>query len=140
MIRRATLDDHSAVMAICNDPLVRRRMSDSATIIDPAAWLADPRNVVLWDGDNVAMFLWRWVGIYEGHVLFRTRGRAALKLGRDMLDLMFGAGAGMILAVIHEELPEAAWFVRRLGFGSRGLIETIEGTSEMFQMESARWV
>lgn len=140
MIRRATLADHEAIKAICNDPLVRARMSDSETIIDPAAWLADPRNVILWDGENVALFLWRWVGIYEGHVLFRSRGRDALELARDMLALMFGAGAGMILAVVHEGLPEAAWFLRRLGFGSRGWIETIEGTSEMFQMECARWV
>lgn len=131
--------DYDAVKAICNDPAIRARMSDAETEIDPAAWLLEPRNIILIEGDNVALFLWRWVGIYEGHVLFRCRGKEALALGREMLDLMFDAGAGMILALANYRLPEAAWFLRRLGFTSRGLVQTVEGPSEMFQLEAGQW-
>jgi hypothetical protein len=139
MIRRAGVADHEAIKALCNDPAVRGRMSDTVTEIDPLGWLQEPRNVVLFDGENAALFLWRWIGIYEVHVLFRCRGRKAVALGREMLTLMFNSGAGMILCVVNFRLPEAAWFARRMGFTSRGLIQTIEGASEMFQLESQQW-
>lgn len=140
MIRRATVADYEAIKAICNDPAVRKGMSDEDSEIDPLHWLVEPRNIILWDGENAAFFLWRWVGIYEGHILFRTRGAKALSLASEMLAAMFGAGAGMILAVVNYRLPHAAWFLRKLGFSSRGLIQTVEGTGEMFQIEAGQWV
>lgn len=106
---------------------------------DAARWLADPRNIILMEGDNAALFLWRWVGIYEGHVLFTKRGKLALDLGSYMLGMMFKSGAGMILAVISKELPQASWFVRQLGFSRRGEIDTIQGPCEMYQLEAAQW-
>ncbi len=123
MIRRATVDDVAAVQAIIGEAG------------DAERWLAEPRNVVLWDGANVALFLWRWIGVYEGHVQFEARGREAIDLAGQMLGLMRGAGAAVIIAVTSQ--PAAAWFLRQIGFTSYGLIPTIEGMSEMFQLEFA---
>lgn len=107
--------------------------------IDPRQWLADPRNIILIEDENCALFLWRWIGIYEGHVLFTKRGKLAIDLGALFLDAMFECGATMILAVVSKDRPKASWFVRRLGFEFRGEIETFEGLSEMYQLEAAQW-
>jgi hypothetical protein len=128
-VRRATLADSEGIKAVCDK---------CGMPADLEKWLADPRNIALIEGENVALFSWRWIGIYEAHVLFTARGTDALAIGREWLSAMFDAGAQMILAVVPEERKQAAWFARRLGFGFRGRIETIEGLSEMYQLESAR--
>jgi hypothetical protein len=128
-VRRATLADYDEVKAVCEK---------CGMPADPERWLADPRNIILIEGENVALFLWRWIGIYEAHVLFTKRGKLAVDLGALWLDAMFKCGAAMILAVVSKERRQASWFARKLGFQFRGEIETIEGLSEMYQLESAR--
>jgi hypothetical protein len=129
-LKRGTLADQEELKAICNTVGMGG---------DVHRWLADPRNIVLMEGDNAALFLWRWIGIYEAHVLFTKRGKLALDLGSFMLGMMFKSGAGMILSVVSDTLPQAGWFARRLGFRCRGEIETIEGLSKMYQMEAEQW-
>lgn len=128
-MKRAGPDDCDELKAICEKCWMPS---------DPTRWLADPRNIILIEDDNAALFLWRWIGIYEAHVLFAKRGKLALDLGALWLDLMFKSGAVMILAVAPKERPQAAWFARRLGFQCRGEIETIEGLSEMYQLEASQ--
>lgn len=125
-VRRATLDDYEEVKALCGE-------------MDPHRWLADPRNIILIEGDDCALFLWRWIGIYEAHVLFKSRGKQAINRGGLWLDMMFKSGAAMILCVISKELPQASWFARQLGFSHRGDIDTIQGLSEMYQLEASQW-
>jgi hypothetical protein len=131
-LRRATLEDADLLNTICE--------RDGLKGADSARWIADPRNVIIIEDDNAALFLWRWEGIYEAHVLFAKRGKMAIGLGALFLDLMFKAGAHLVLAVIHKSLPQASWFVRQLGFQYRGDTETIEGPSEMYQLEASQWV
>lgn len=101
---------------------------------DPERVLAEPRNIVLFEDNNCAMFLWRWTGIYEGHVLYTIKGRAADELARRMLEVMRGA---MILAVTPQR--HVGLFLRRLGFEFRGEVETIGGEmSQMYQLEPRR--
>lgn len=134
-MNRATLADYEEIKAICNHPSMGWPHE-----VDPHNWLADPRNIVLFEDGNCAMFLWRWIGIYEAHVLFTKRGQQALDLGSLMLTAMFRSGAGMILSVVSKERRAASWFARQLGFNFRGEIESIEGLSEMYQLESREWV
>jgi hypothetical protein len=129
-LKRGTLADQEELQAICDTVGMGG---------DVHRWLADPRNIVLMEGDNAALFLWRWIGIYEAHVLFTKRGKLALDLGSFMLGMMFKSGAGMILSVVSDTLPQAGWFARQLGFRCRGEIETIEGLSKMYQMEAEQW-
>ena len=135
---RAGPEHYETVKRICNHPRIVAQF-DVGTEIDPANWLADPRNIILVEGENVALFLWRWIGIYEGHCLFTARGREALDLGAAMLGLMFSHGAAMVLAVASNPRRHVHWFLRQLGFDPKGEIETIEGLSQMFQLESSQW-
>lgn len=116
-MRLATLADADLVQSICNE--------------DPHRLLAEPRNILLLEGENLAMFLWRWHGIYEGHVLFKCRGKEAEALARQMLETMSGA---MILAVTPQR--HVGLFLRRLGFTFKGQIETINGLSQTYQLEA----
>jgi hypothetical protein len=128
-MRRALPEDTEQVKAICEQ---------CGMPADPERWLAEPRNIILIEDDNVALFLWRWIGIYEAHVLFTARGKVAVEMGNLWLETMFNCGAAMILAVVPKGRRRAAWFARRMGFEFKGEIETIEGLSEMYQRESAR--
>lgn len=131
--------DYTAIKALCNDPKVRERLSDTVSEIDPERFLAEPRNVILFDGLNAMFFLWRWVGIYEVHILFRSRGWQALAACRQMIGAVFNEGAGMLLAVIPADLRHVQWFARQFGFQRRGEIETIEGRAILFQLEATQW-
>jgi hypothetical protein len=131
MITRAGPDDYVQVKA---------SIGASRPDIDPAIWLADPRNIILIEDDNCAAFLWRWIGIYEVHVFFSKRGKLAVDIGALWLDAMFKCGAGMILCVIPTHNLKAKWFARRLGFSHRGEAETIEGPADLFQLEASQWV
>jgi hypothetical protein len=129
MMRRASPEDTEQVKAICEQ---------CGMPADPERWLADPRNVILIEGDNAALCLWRWIGIYEIHALFTARGKTALGLAQQWIEAMLGGGAQMMLCVIPKKRKQAIWFARKAGFQFRGDIETIEGLSEMYQLEAAR--
>lgn len=122
ILRRASLDDTDLIQQLCDGT-------------DPTRWLADPRNILLLDGANCLMFLWRWVGIYELHIQFTATGREAERICRSMLAAV---PAAMLLAVIPKEKRNVRLFARRMGFEARGEIETIEGLCEMYQLEAAR--
>lgn len=132
---RAAVEDIPHVKAICNHYSIRRHWADPYAQVDPTRWIEDPRNIILFDGMNAGIFLWRWIGIYEVHCLFTCKGNGALSLGREMIGAV---GAPMILTVIPDNLRHVKWFARKLGFRSRGHIQTIEGLSEMLQLE-ATW-
>jgi hypothetical protein len=119
-VRRADLSNLEQIKELCDGE-------------DPTRWLAEPRNVLLLDGPNCLMFLWRWVGIYEVHIQFTAKGREAQRVCRAMLDAM---PAALLLAVIPKEKRHVGLFARRMGFQFRGEIETIEGLSEMYQLEA----
>lgn len=119
-IRRASLADLNLVKSLCDDT-------------DPTRWLEEPRNVILLDGGNCLMFLWRWVGIYEVHIQFTSAGKEAARICRAMLDAMPWA---MLLAVIPKEKRHICLFARRMGFTFQGDVETIEGLCEMYQKEA----
>lgn len=107
--------------------------------IDPTRWLADPRNILMIEGENCLVCLWRWIGIYEVHISFASKGAEATNICREMLDLMLSGPAHMLLAVIPEHLKHVILFARRFGFQFKGTVETIEGTCQMYQLEADQW-
>jgi hypothetical protein len=137
-MRQATLDDYEAVKKLCNHPKIRRYQSDTDTELHPDRWFADPRHIIFVDGDNAMVFVWRWIGIYEVHILFTVAGKRAFNLCRSMLGEMFKGPALMLLAVIPKNLRHVILFARRIGFTFKGEVETIEGICEMYQLEAAR--
>lgn len=103
----------------------------------PAAWLAEPENIALWERDNIALFTRRGPGVFEGHTLFADKGRAALDLGKAMLREMFDTyGAKVIWGQTPIERKAARWFSRKLGFRSHGSVDRPLGTCELFILEN----
>jgi hypothetical protein len=138
-MRRADLGDYALVKKLCNHPKIRRHQNDTTTELDPIPWFADPRHIILIDGDNCMVFAWRWIGIYEVHILFTLSGRQATDLCRAMLNLMLNGPAQMLLAVIPKHLRHVILFARRFGFAFKGETETIEGPCQLYQLEAAQW-
>lgn len=138
-MRRASPDDYEHIKYLVNHPKIRRFQSDTETELEPV-WLNDPRHIILFDGSNAMVFEWRWIGIYEVHILYTASGREAVSLCRPMLQQMFDGQAQMLLAVIPSNLRHVILFARRFGFVFRGEVETVEGLCEMYQLESTQWV
>ncbi len=105
---------------------------------DPAAWIADRRNVALSDaGGNVMLFERRGEALYEAHILFLARGRAALDLARTMLAAMFDMwGATAIYALPPCSRPAVRWFARQLGFAAIGSVERPMGQCDIFVLRA----
>jgi hypothetical protein len=103
---------------------------------DVSELLEEPLNICLVDGENGAMFAWRGPGLYEIHLFFAERGRAALNLCRSMLDEMKRChGAKSFWALIPAESRNVRMFARLMGFVSHGMVETKNGQNELFTGE-----
>lgn len=111
--------------------LVRRDFPE----LDFSEFLAESLHVCLIDGDSGALFAWRGPGIYEVHVFFAVRGRAALDLGHAMLAMMRAMGGRMFWAFVPIESRQVRVFTRLMGWKSHGIIETRHGPNELFVQE-----
>ncbi len=104
---------------------------------DATALLENNLNVCLIDDDSGALFAWRGPGIYEIHLFFAVRGRAALNLFRDMIDAMRDLyGARLFWALIPVESRAVRMFARLTGFLSCGVIDA-PGPNELFVSEKS---
>jgi hypothetical protein len=99
---------------------------------DLSALVNDRRNIILVDGDNLAIFAWRGPGIYEAHLHFTARGRQAITLACEMLRQV---DAKMIWSLIPIAAKNVRWFSRQIGFRSLGEMESPEGLHELIMME-----
>lgn len=93
--------------------------------IDAAEWLSDPRHFALAQGDDLALFevADEWPGPLCAHVLFASRGKAALETARTMLDQAFAFGATRIVGEVPAHFRHSLLFVRWLGFAPYGEAE-----------------
>ncbi len=105
----------------------------------PEVWrtfLSDPMNVCLIEGEGGAVFIWRGPGIYEVHLFFEQRGRAAIELIRRMFKVMRSKfGARLMWAAIPIESRKVIMFARLVGWKSQGVAELAHGHCELFQSE-----
>ncbi len=99
---------------------------------DLSALVNDRRNIILVDGDNLAIFAWRGPGVYEAHLHFTARGRQAITLACEMLRQV---DAKMIWSLIPVGAKNVRWFSRQIGFSSLGEMEAPEGLHELILME-----
>lgn len=99
--------------------------------------LSDPLNVCLLEGENGAIFAWRGPGIYELHVFFEVRGRAAIDLARAFINhARREFGGKMFWTLIPVESRHVIMFARKVGMRSRGVLETRLGYCELFDLET----
>lgn len=118
------------------DEAVRTQVSDLLRGFAASEWLADPDNLALTDGDNIALFEKQGGDTWVGHNLFVDRGRDAIAAGFKFLSEMFVTyGAKCIVGETPVRKIAARWFNRQLGFQSKGIRPTPHGNVELFVME-----
>jgi hypothetical protein len=113
--------------------LVNGLAGKQGQVADYTALLTDPLHVCLIDGDSGAIFAWRGPGIYEVHLFYSVRGRAALDLLADMLDIIRDRHGGLYFwALIPIESRNVLMFARLAGWKSKGPLLTRHGWQELF--------
>lgn len=126
--------------------MIRATLADLATVnalidrdfpgCDLTELLSEPLHVCLIEGESGAMFANRGPGIYEMHVFYAVRGRAAVSLARKMIDMMrHEHGAQFLWTLIPLESRKVRMFARLVGWQSLGERKTRHGPCEMFVSE-----
>jgi len=100
---------------------------------NPVEWLADHKNIALMNRDDCALFEYEAPGVYTGHYFFVSRGKEAIRVGKEFLREIFQGGHGV--QVIRGLTPltnlGARWMNKRLGFTGYGPIDTPTGVVEL---------
>jgi hypothetical protein len=101
---------------------------------DFSDWIGNKENVILKKGMNLAFGERKGEGLYFVHFCFHeARGREAIKLTERMFqEFCRLAPVKTAIGLIHVDNKKARWLIRHVSFTSLGLIETENGTCEMF--------
>lgn len=120
--------------------MIRRITGGEASTItglDLGEFMAEPLHLAIEDSGSVALFAWRGPGIYEVHVNFKARGRAALDLGHAMLaHVRKEHGGRLFWSMVPPDSRHVVMFTRLMGWKSRGVLETRNGACELFVLEN----
>lgn len=122
---------------IINHPSVRPTMQEGSYRLESVELLTDHRNVCLAGAGGAALFIYTGPGCYTGHIMLldSSRGKTGLAFGRAALAVLFERHKALtVLAAVPKVLPAARWYVRRLGFLSKG--DSPDGLDELFTMEN----
>lgn len=103
-------------------------------------WIANPENVALRLGDNIALFDAEDDGIFQVHFLFNSPGREALRFARETFRKMFVEyGAKLIFGLVPEFLRQAKIFARWAGGKLVGVRDTPHGPCELYVLSKDMW-
>lgn len=110
-------------------------------------WLAQPGNVpITFENGDVALFDHEGDNIYQGHFLFKSRGRKAIEHARAAFARMFtDHGCSMIFGMVPDFRRDAKLVVRLAGGKSAGARWAPEGPGladvkfELFVLSKAQW-
>lgn len=121
------------INAINNSPLNRG--------LDGRAWLSDTGNIpITFDNGDIVLFDDEGEGIYQIHVLFKSRGREAIVSVKEAFRRMFlDRGAQMIMGLVPDFRRDVKMLARWSGMKSQGLRYTSEGPCELFVLSKAMW-
>jgi hypothetical protein len=105
-----------------------------------AAWIEHGGNVPIVMGDDIALFDDEGDSIYQVHVLFASRGRAAVASLREALRQMFeNYGADLIFGLVPDFRREVKLLARWAGMKFVRTRETSEGLCELFVLSKEMW-
>lgn len=130
---------HQIIDAIDTAPLNRG--------LKGADWVARPGNVpILFENGDVALFDHEGGDTYQGHFLFKSRGRKAIEHAREAFRRMFvDHGCGLIFGMVPDFRRDAKMVVRWAGGRSAGVRWASEGPGlpdtkfELFVLSKAQW-
>ena len=105
--------------------------------IDIIEWLADSTNIVFENSQgDLALFEYGLPtkAVYSGHYYFNSRGRQAIKAGKEFLDELFNScyNINIVMGMVPIERREVKWITRQLGFKSYGPEEARGKQYELF--------
>jgi hypothetical protein len=108
--------------------------------LEGSAWAANPLNIAIERGDDIALFDWCDEGTYEVHFLFQSRGKAAVAAAREAFRRMFeDHGAELILGLVPDILPQAKIIARKAGGKYAGKQMTEFGECELYVLSKEMW-
>jgi hypothetical protein len=99
--------------------------------------LSNPLNICLTNEEesDFSLFEYDRAGIYTGHFIYTSRGKAALRFGQKCLEVIFSDfPVTLIKGLTPVEHLGARWLSRKLGFQSFGVIDTIKGPHELVML------
>jgi hypothetical protein len=102
--------------------------------VDLTEWLANPLNLALQEGQNIAFAEFKSPGVYWVHFCFdEARGRRAIELTQKMFsEFCRLRPVQTAIGMIALENRKARWLIRQVGFTSLGEVDGPAGPSEMF--------
>lgn len=105
------------------------------TGFEPLAFILNHDNIVIKNGLDYGVFEFTTFGTYTGHYFFKSRGRAAIDSGKQILDELFNEhGACLVIGFTPCEYKAAKWMNRQLGFKPGPTVETPEGTCQLYTL------
>lgn len=103
---------------------------------------SNPRTILLVSDDrDYSLFEWFNDSVYTGHYFFRSRGREAKKVGREMISYLFKTYPfiQMIRGLTPLEYLGARWMNKQLKFKSHGIVQTDCGPHELVMLTKEDW-
>jgi len=106
--------------------------------ISGSDWLASDDNIpVTFEDGDIALFEHEGDNVYEGHLLFKSRGRKAIERAREAFRIMFTRHqAEVIFGLVPDFRRDAKLLVRWTGAKSAGIRQTSEGPCELFVLSN----
>lgn len=103
-------------------------------------WLATPGNVPIVMGGDIALFDDEGDAIFQMHVLFVSRGRAAVAFAKEAIRRMFvDHGADLIFGLVPAFRRDVKMVARWVGMKFRETLQTINGPCELFVLSKEMW-
>lgn len=108
-------------------------------------WLAHPGNVALdFENGDIALFDYEGDNTYQGHFLFKSRGRAAINRAREVFGIMFQKHDASLLFGLAPRTREhnrrdVSLLLRWAGAKSGGIKLTEHGPCELFVISKFMW-
>lgn len=97
--------------------------------------LSKEGSFVLQKGEDFSIFSKVSDKIVEGHYAFKSRGKKALEVAKEMISEVFDRGHEVILGRTPHVNKKARWFSRQLGFQSISDEDTYRGKVEVFMLK-----
>ena len=107
---------------------------------EPLSFILDHNNIVIKNGSDYGVFEFTTFGTYTGHYFFKSRGRAAITSGKQILNELFNEqGACLVIGFTPCEYKAAKWMNRQLGFKPGPAVDTPEGLCQLFTLTKEQY-
>ena len=103
-------------------------------------WLADNRNIPVVVDEDVTLFDYESAGMYQVHVLYKSRGRQAIDRAKEAFAEMFTKhNASVIIGLVPDFRRDVKLVARWTGGKNTGLVETEHGPCEVYVWTDEMW-